>query len=265
MKAKDYSSGAVLFEDAIDLDQDFVTSWIESMWEEHHHNFRNEYTFSEEEMITAPTRLGVWGPKRDGQDLEFNKKLEKAMLDCVAKYMEIYPMARQSCWAWSVGHVAVYDVGQCIGEHTDQSVDLVGVKYWAGETPRAIRVQKNSISMSLFLNDDYEGGEMVLRHAKSSIPQKAGSVLAFPSSYVGAHEVTPVTSGRRCSYLQSVGTGPTDPAEIESYIKWQAQGRNAWLPPELLESGLIDERNAQYGVTDNSDNIVKPHGFPSPI
>jgi len=50
------------------------------------------------------------------------------------------------------------------------------------------------------LNDDYEGGELIMfgdRH----IHLPAGAVVVFPSNFMYPHEVKPVTSGIRYSYV----------------------------------------------------------------
>lgn len=50
------------------------------------------------------------------------------------------------------------------------------------------------------LNDDYEGGELIMFNGKKmNFP--AGSVLVFPSNFMFPHEVKPVKSGVRYSYV----------------------------------------------------------------
>ena len=50
------------------------------------------------------------------------------------------------------------------------------------------------------LNDDYEGGEMIMFEDKK-IDTKAGDLLIFPSNFLYPHEVTPVSKGARYSYI----------------------------------------------------------------
>lgn len=50
------------------------------------------------------------------------------------------------------------------------------------------------------LNDDYEGGEFLLFEDKE-IKMPAGSVIVFPSNFMYPHEVKPVKSGIRYSYV----------------------------------------------------------------
>lgn len=52
------------------------------------------------------------------------------------------------------------------------------------------------------LNDDYEGGEFVL--CGEQVELKAGEVLVFPSNFLYPHEVKPVKSGTRYSFVSWV-------------------------------------------------------------
>lgn len=53
------------------------------------------------------------------------------------------------------------------------------------------------LSVLLYLNDDYEGGEIEFRHSDLVIKPDPGSVLFFPSNFLYVHEVHPVTKGPR--------------------------------------------------------------------
>lgn len=50
------------------------------------------------------------------------------------------------------------------------------------------------------LNDDYEGGEFVM-FEDYEIKMPAGSVVVFPSNFMFPHEVKPIKSGIRYSYV----------------------------------------------------------------
>jgi len=54
-----------------------------------------------------------------------------------------------------------------------------------------------------FLNNDYEGGDLILCEDKK-IDAKKGNVLIFPSSFIYPHQVTPLTKGFRYSYVSWV-------------------------------------------------------------
>ena len=55
------------------------------------------------------------------------------------------------------------------------------------------------VSVLLFLNDDYDGGEFVV--ADETYVTKKGSSLIFPSNFMFPHEVKPITNGTRWSVI----------------------------------------------------------------
>ena len=59
------------------------------------------------------------------------------------------------------------------------------------------------LSIIGFLNDDYEGGELVFNLGGESVSYKlpANSILVFPSAFPWPHEVTPVTKGIRYTWV----------------------------------------------------------------
>jgi Rps23 Pro-64 3,4-dihydroxylase Tpa1-like proline 4-hydroxylase len=54
-----------------------------------------------------------------------------------------------------------------------------------------------SISVLIYLNDDYEGGEIEFPNFNIKIKPKAGMLMLFPSNYAYAHIAHPVTSGTK--------------------------------------------------------------------
>ena len=55
------------------------------------------------------------------------------------------------------------------------------------------------VTVLLFINDDYEGGEFIV--ADTTYETKAGSGIIFPSNFMFPHEVKPVTKGERWSLV----------------------------------------------------------------
>jgi hypothetical protein len=56
---------------------------------------------------------------------------------------------------------------------------------------------KRSISVLIYLNDEYEGGEIEFPNFKLKIKPKAGTLILFPSNYAYGHIAHPVTSGTK--------------------------------------------------------------------
>lgn len=57
------------------------------------------------------------------------------------------------------------------------------------------------LSISLHLNDDYEGGEFGFYNQDLKIKAKKGSAVVFPSNFMYPHEIIPVTQGTRYSII----------------------------------------------------------------
>ena len=59
------------------------------------------------------------------------------------------------------------------------------------------------LSIIGILNDDYEGGELIMFEDKI-IHTKKGDLLIFPSNFLYPHRIAPVTKGTRYSYVSWV-------------------------------------------------------------
>jgi len=93
---------------------------------------------------------------------------------------EIYPFAKKNIKSREhTMHLLRYDKTGHLPAHQDQGVST--------------RV----LSVLLYLNDDYEGGEIEFRHSGIKMKPEPGSILFFPSNFLYVHEVYPVTRGPR--------------------------------------------------------------------
>ena len=96
----------------------------------------------------------------------------------------------------------------------------------------------NSTSINLYINDcvakeedlnefNYMGGELNFPHAGYSWRPKSGSVVLYPSNYVGRHEVLPVTAGRRYAFLTMACYGTA--FNSEEFVG-QNNPHKIWMP-----------------------------------
>ena len=90
-----------------------------------------------------------------------------------------------------------YNVGGKYNVHND-SEDFVNGKL--------ARVSERDISILIYLNDDYEGGELEFPDWGMSMKPKAGTLIAFPSYIDFSHRVHPVTKGERFSLVTWINT-----------------------------------------------------------
>jgi len=86
---------------------------------------------------------------------------------------------------WHDGfNILKYGVGQYFVNHIDDHTDY-----------------HRRMSTVHYINDDYEGGEIVFPRFDLSIKPKANQTIIFPSTYVYNHSVLPVTDGTRYSVV----------------------------------------------------------------
>jgi len=74
-----------------------------------------------------------------------------------------------------------YTEGQFFIEHSDDDIEEL----------------ERKLSIVIYLNDDYEGGEIYFRKQNLTIKPKANSLVAFPSTDEFVHEAKPITSGTK--------------------------------------------------------------------
>ena len=58
------------------------------------------------------------------------------------------------------------------------------------------------VSMSLFLNDDFEGGELEFKEFNIKIKPEAGEIIVFSSGFPYMHQVHPITKGIRYAVVK---------------------------------------------------------------
>jgi Rps23 Pro-64 3,4-dihydroxylase Tpa1-like proline 4-hydroxylase len=73
-----------------------------------------------------------------------------------------------------------YDKGHHMKEHCDNALN-----------------KKNKISVFYYVNDDYEGGELVFVQKGITVKPRKNTLLVFNSSAENTHKINPVTSGSK--------------------------------------------------------------------
>jgi Rps23 Pro-64 3,4-dihydroxylase Tpa1-like proline 4-hydroxylase len=117
---------------------------------------------------------------RDEQ-INISSQLFGALEDTMKHYStQLYPFAEKNIKSREhTMHLLRYDSSGHLPAHQDQGIS------------------SRILSVLLYLNDDYEGGEIEFRHSGIKFKPEAGSVLFFPSNFLYVHEVYPVTKGPR--------------------------------------------------------------------
>lgn len=89
--------------------------------------------------------------------------------------------------------LAAIGIGGCHPRHADNTRQDEDGRWVPNHTPN------RDLSALYYLNDGFEGGELVFETAAAIVKPRAGLFLAFPSDERFVHEVLPVTAGRRYS------------------------------------------------------------------
>lgn len=195
------------------------------------------YEFSDDSIGHAPLRYSDTLPH--GLPIEYRKfveKLENTNYKCLVEYCKIFPTAVEAVTWKKIGHFAVYTQGQGIGCHSDSAVPLVDGKPVYGQSPLY-----NTLTCGVSLTSDYTGGELYFKMWDISVTLNAGDVAIYPSTFIGAHEVLPVKSGKRIAYLQ-----------------WFCHGDPGNMPP--LEDENIDDLASSIWLN-NLRNDVGPQNM----
>jgi len=79
----------------------------------------------------------------------------------------------------------------------------VGISLHADDSSNGSRDYHRVITVLIYLNDDYEGGEISFPSQNLFIKPKPGDVLIFPSNRMFKHEVLPILSGERFAVMQT--------------------------------------------------------------
>jgi hypothetical protein len=114
------------------------------------------------------------------EQLQISKSLFDPLEDTLNHYFTLYPFAKTAIKSREdMMHVLKYEKAGFLPKHSDH-----------GKSSRVL-------SVLLYLNEDYEGGEISWPDVGVTLKPEAGSIIYFPSNYVFTHEVAPIISGVR--------------------------------------------------------------------
>lgn len=239
-KAEHLGGGVVVFRNAISLDWEYVNSVareivnreMDDMYQpainpdnglEEYVN-RSGYFFSKNGIDKMPKRGSRVHQDTRPEVVALFTFIEDCKDKYLFKYMHMFPIVFKNIW-WKVkGHLVNYssDCGGYIGEHSDTSVDYV---YGLPHPPHQL-ASRNTLSCLVYFGScvdgsdlseagDFTGGHHRFTYLDIDYVPKRGDILMFPSNYIASHEVTPVESGNRFTYLGWYAHGTPNPAVNE--------------------------------------------------
>lgn len=148
----------------------------------------------------------IWNPWKDGQDNIFcyQKRLESkdTLLSNHKYYQEELFLMNE------INSIADKALEEYFKEYTFARANLKGrekpniLKYVQGgflPPHQDHGVSTRALSVLIYLNDNYEGGEISFPISNVTIKPKAGSVVLFPSNFLYVHTISSMKSGVRYS------------------------------------------------------------------
>ncbi len=229
--AKHLGGGVVLFENALSFDTGWACLFAERQVSLEREQMYTEaidpetgkmaylnksgYYFDADGVRQMPRRGSAIHRTDDADVKAFLDFVEESKYSCLIKYFVLFPLAYKNVW-WKVkGHIVSYSTehgGTFLGQHSDTSADYL----YGMPEPQDQLATRNTISCIVYLNDDFEGGSHYFNYLDIEYQPHAGDILMFPSNYMAAHEVKPVTCGNRYSYLGWYSHGSPNPAYNEA-------------------------------------------------
>jgi Rps23 Pro-64 3,4-dihydroxylase Tpa1-like proline 4-hydroxylase len=111
-----------------------------------------------------------------------DERIHKCMMEAMEQYKEKHSLFNVEI---DTGYQLLrYQEGQYYTQHTD-----------------SFKAEQRSVSCSIQLNEDYEGGEFAFFDKEIIMRTGTGSVIMFPSNFMYPHEVMPVQKGTRYSII----------------------------------------------------------------
>lgn len=117
---------------------------------------------------------------------EIREKIDKLLFESISKAVGSYSNNHPDFTIdIDTGYQLLkYDVGGFYTKHVD-----------------SFKKEQRSVSCSLALNDDYEGGEFSFFSGDVLIKSRKGSAVMFPSNFMYPHEILPISKGTRYSII----------------------------------------------------------------
>ena len=212
-------SGIMLFRNVLSDDEEMVKSYLNRLtsitspqgfskkdWTEKYVS-DGGYEFERRDIAINPSRFtDIIFDSITKEEIDLVEHLEAVFYECLVMYCRLFPVAMRDIKWRTRGYVIRYEYGQYIGPHSDTSIPYKGDSLDSD----SMHPMQNTLTGSICLNKDFEGGRIVFRNWGVGVDQKFGDVLLYPSSFIGCHEVQPVTSGERYAYLGWFGHGQTN-------------------------------------------------------
>jgi len=153
--------------------------------------------------------------------VNFRDTQQSALDELVARAFEeqIIPRTGRSIEWYEEPEVLRYTPGGYYLFHADSDLFVPAQRAWRKAIDR-------DLSLLIYLNDDYEGGELVFKRLLYKLQPRAGMLVWFPSDVRYEHMARPVISGKRyvlVSWAAAAGVERVRPERPNRSISWPAR------------------------------------------
>jgi hypothetical protein len=163
-----------------------VTEW--NPWYAYGDYPQNQY--GDIKLLKRKNLKNILNEKEKEDSLFVIDTIVESMILCAKQYAEIFNIENTKVEyaadilrenETTIG-IYKYFEGEGMGPHVDYNEDNNYLEY----------------TIVVYLNDDYEGGELYFNEFDIKVKPKAGSIIMYPSTFPYTHEALKVISGRKC-------------------------------------------------------------------
>jgi hypothetical protein len=147
-------------------------------------------------LISAPEIKAKNPSVRESIDAEIYSILNKVISEYVNDVMPLAQVNSDSGY-----ELTSYAKGSFFKEHIDAFYPKRTFSSFSTDNVRKVDAETRQLSVSIQLNEDYEGGELTFYNKKHTVTKKKGLITVFPSNHLFPHQVTPVEEGVRYSIV----------------------------------------------------------------
>lgn len=197
-------NGVMAFHGVVEKQEHDEAEWIESIERLNQPPYHPEatgvgfYFRANDSQGETPSRYFI---PPTSQKTYWDAKIYECLQHYCCSYPEVIPTVH---WTFD-GHLLTYENSQHIGWHSDNLIARYPPDKY-GHMPESQFSIHLTLSALLYLNDDYLGGEIEWKYANASLKPRAGSVVIYPSHFMGTHRVLPCI-GKRKAYVKFYGHG----------------------------------------------------------
>lgn len=191
------------------------------------------YEFDQKGRDKAPLRYTNIG------EFDITQTLRSAIYRAVVGYCKLFPVAVECITGQTDGYLIRYLPGNDMGPHSD-----CNIPYRPGTIePLTTSPAFNTLTTSIFLNDEYSGGEVRFRTWGITARPEFGSALIYPSNFIGCHEVDEVKEEERWAFLSWFYHGNGQEEKAGAYDWVQQFRRDVAVGNSQQKQVLVGEHN----------------------